>query len=101
MRPALLRSQDREKGIPGAVMLASVLKSPIAVAASIQIVRAFNRLRRLVAAHKELSVRLDELESKYGSHDVQIQAIFAAIRRFLEPQPQPPREIGFKPDKPG
>jgi hypothetical protein len=81
----------------GAVMLASVLNSEVAVAASIQIVRAFNRMRRMLTAHRGLAVKLAELERKFGTHDVQIQAIFAAIRRFLEPPPQPPREIGFKP----
>lgn len=81
----------------GAVMLANALKSRMAVAASIQIVRAFNRMRRLVAAHKELSARLDELEGKYGVHDGQIRALFAAIRRFLAPPPEPRRTIGFKP----
>jgi hypothetical protein len=81
----------------GAVMLANALKSPVAVAASIEIVRAFNRMRRIISANKEIAKKLLELEDKVGTHDVQIQAILAAIRRFLEPPPQPPREIGFKP----
>jgi hypothetical protein len=49
----------------GAVMLASVLNSPIAVEASIQVVRAFIRLRELLVSHKDLVKRLDELEAKY------------------------------------
>ncbi|MBI5241621.1 MAG: hypothetical protein HY926_14205 [Elusimicrobia bacterium] len=69
----------------GIVMLANVLKSPVAIPASIQIVRAFNRMRRMVAAHKDVAAALAELENKVASHDVQIQALFAAIRRFLEP----------------
>ena len=81
----------------GAVMLANALKSRIAVAASIQIVRAFNRMRRLVSANKEIAKKLLELEDKFGTHDVQIQAILAAMRRFLEPPPEPPRRIGFTP----
>ena len=85
----------------GAVMLASVLKSPIAVAASIQIVRAFNRMRRMVAAHKELADKLSELEGKVRTHDVQIRALFAAIRGFLESPPEPRRRIGFKSADPG
>jgi hypothetical protein len=52
----------------GAVMLASVLNSPLAVAASIQIVRAFNRLRRLVSVDKDLAA----LERKVAGHDGQI-----------------------------
>jgi len=81
----------------GAVMLANALKSPIAVSASIEIVRAFNRMRRMIAANKEIAKKLLELEDKLGTHDVKIQAILAALRRFLDPPPQPPREIGFKP----
>lgn len=77
----------------GAVMLAAVLNSRVAVAASIQIVRAFNRLRRMVAAHKGLAAKLAELERKYDSHDAQIQTIFEAIRGFLEPPVEPPRRF--------
>jgi len=82
----------------GAVMLAAVLKSRVAVTASIQIVRAFNRMRRIIAAHADLAAKIAELESKYDSHDAQIQELFTAIRRFLDSPPDPPREIGFKPE---
>ncbi len=81
----------------GAMMAAYVLKSPVAVAASIQIVRAFNRMRRMMAAHKGLAAKLAELERKFDSHDVQIQTLFETIRGFLEPPPEPPRRIGFSP----
>lgn len=81
----------------GAVMLASVLNSHVAVAASIQIVRAFNRIRLMVAAHRGLAAKLAELERKFESHDIQIHELFETIRGFLEPPPEPPRQIGFKP----
>lgn len=86
----------------GAVMLASVLNSPIAVAASIQIVRAFNRLRRLVAADKDLAAVLAALERKVAGHDEHIQSLFAAIHEIMEPPAAPPKEIGFllKPGRP-
>ena len=84
----------------GAVMLASVLSSPIAVAASIQIVRAFNRLRRLVAADKDLAAVLAALERKLAGHDEDIQALFAAIHEIMEPPVAPSKEIGFS-VKPG
>jgi hypothetical protein len=57
-------------------MLASVLKSAVAVDASIQVVRAFVRLRALAAAHQELAEKLDALEAKY---DEQFRAV---LRRF-------------------
>ncbi len=79
----------------GAVMLASVLNSPVAVAASIQIVRAFNRLRQLATSHKESAAALAELERKVAGHDDHIQALFAAIHDIMNPSVPSPKEIGF------
>lgn len=76
----------------GAVMLASVLNSSIAVAASIQVVRAFIRLRSILAAHKELAHKIAAMEKKYDS---QFKTVFEAIRQLLEPPRQPRRRIGF------
>lgn len=78
----------------GAVMLASVLNSPAAIGASIQVVRAFIQLRGLLASHRELARRLDELENKYDS---QFKVVFRAIRELMEPPPPPRKQIGFKP----
>jgi hypothetical protein len=80
----------------GAIMLASVLNSDIAVQASIRVVRAFVRLRQMVAANAQLAARLEELECRLDSHDEAIVHLFAALKRLLEP-PDPPkrREIGF------
>ncbi len=77
----------------GAVMLASVLNSPIAVAASIQVVRAFVQLRGVLASTKELAHRLDELESRY---DAKFRVVFQAIRELMEPPPPPRKQIGFR-----
>ena len=77
----------------GAVMLASVLNSPTAVAASIQVVRAFVRLRAILATHKDLARKLAEMEKKYDS---QFRAVFDVIRKLMEPPPSPPRRrMGF------
>ena len=78
----------------GAVMLASVLNSKVAVEASIQVVRAFIRIRTILAAHKELAGKLEELERKY---DARFKVVFEAIRRLMRPElPEPPRRpIGF------
>ncbi len=80
----------------GAIMLASILNSPIAVAASVRVVRAFVRLREMITANAELSHRLAELERKTGTHDESIAQLFAAIRQLLAPAlPRDKREIGF------
>ena len=78
----------------GAVMLASVLNSTVAVEASIQVVRAFIRIRTILAAHKELARKLEELERKY---DARFKVVFEAIRQLMRPElPEPSRRpIGF------
>jgi phage regulator Rha-like protein len=80
----------------GAVMLASVLNSEIAIQASIRVVRAFVRLRKMVAANAQLAAKLKEFEHRLDSHDQGIAELFAALKRLLEP-PEPPkrREIDF------
>jgi ORF6N domain len=80
----------------GAVMLASVLNSPVAVEASIQVVRAFIRLREILATHKELARKLTELEARIEAHDEGITALFEAIRQLMEPPGKPQRRIGFR-----
>lgn len=80
----------------GALMLASVLNSPKAVETSIFVVRAFIRLRQILAAHKELAERLRELELRIETHDEQITAIFDAINQLLAPTPVTKKKIGFE-----
>jgi hypothetical protein len=80
----------------GAIMLASVLNSDIAVQASVRVVRAFVRLREMVAANAQLAVKLEKLERRLDSHDEAIVDLFAALKRLLEPPgPKKKREIGF------
>ena len=77
----------------GAIMAANVLSSRRAVELSVEVVRAFARLRELVASHKDLAKRLDELESRY---DRQFKAVFDAIRELMRPpEPKMKRKIGF------
>jgi len=76
----------------GAVRLAAVLDSPVAIAASIQVVRAFVRLRALVAAHEELATTLDALERTF---DRQFGVVFDAIRQLMVPLPSRTSHIGF------
>jgi hypothetical protein len=80
----------------GALMLASVLNSDIAVQASVRVVRAFVRLREMVAANAQLAVKLEELERRFDSHDDAIANLFATLKQLLEPPEAPKRrEIGF------
>ena len=80
----------------GVAMLSSVLNSERAVQVNIAIMRAFVKLREIVATHKELAQKIAELEHKFQKHDAQIVAVFDAIRQLTEPKPVPPkRRIGF------
>jgi len=80
----------------GVAMLSGVLTSPRSIGVNIEIMRAFVRLRRLLAAHKELSQKLEELENQLRDHDEQIQAIFDAIRQLMAPKETPGKKIGFQ-----
>ena len=79
----------------GAIMLASILNSEVAVEMSVFVVRAFVRMREILATHHQLSAKLYELEEKVTEHDEEIAKLFAAIRSLLEPEKKPEREIGF------
>ena len=79
----------------GVAMLSSVLRSKRAILVNIEIMRAFVRLRQLLATNAVLSRKLDALEKKY---DDQFKVVFTAIRELMTP-PNPPRKrrIGFEP----
>jgi len=80
----------------GVAMLSSVLKSPRAIAVNIEIMRAFVRLREMLASNKEFARKLNELERKLASHDHAIAGILNAIRELMKPpEPPPKRRIGF------
>ena len=83
----------------GVAMLSGVLNSERAIKVNIEIMRAFVRLRQILASNKELAKRLDELEKKY---DAQFKLVFDAIRQLMAPpEPEPPKKrIGFLVEEP-
>ncbi|MBE0649076.1 MAG: ORF6N domain-containing protein [Bacteroidales bacterium] len=84
----------------GALMLASVLNSSIAIQASIFVVRAFVALRELITSHKELSDRIDDLEKrtceKLDEHSEQLMLVFQALRELVRQKEEPRNPLGFK-----
>jgi ORF6N domain len=82
----------------GAIMTATILSSPRAVEMSLYVVRAFVRLRELLASNTALARKLDELERKYQHHDEAIAAILSAIRELTNPPAPKRRGIGFTAD---
>ncbi len=85
----------------GAIMAAMVLNSPSAVEMSVQVVRAFVRLREMLATNKALADKLAELERKVASHDEHIQSLFEAIRQLMAPSEPRPKRIGFRVEEKG
>ncbi|MCX6120701.1 MAG: ORF6N domain-containing protein [Ignavibacteriales bacterium] len=77
----------------GIAMLSGVLNSTRAVQVNITIMRAFVKLRQLLSTHKDLAVKLEELEKKY---DAQFKVVFDAIRQIIYTPDKPKREIGFR-----
>ena len=77
----------------GVAMLSSVLRSKRAILVNIAIMRAFVKLREMLAGHKELARKLEEMEKKY---DAQFKAVFDAIRALMIPPSKPRPRIGFR-----
>ena len=80
----------------GAIMAASILNSRRAVEMSVQVVRAFVRMRQMLSTVKALSGKLEELETRLDIHDDEIGTIMKAIRQLMAPAPAPSKKkIGF------
>jgi hypothetical protein len=80
----------------GALMAANVLNSPRAIEASVYVVRAFVRLREMIASNKALAAKLEELERKLDTHDQAIAGLINAMRELMRPPETPAkRKIGF------
>ncbi|MDI7260230.1 MAG: hypothetical protein QME90_09950 [Thermodesulfobacteriota bacterium] len=86
----------------GAIMAASVLNTERAVQISVFVVRAFVKLREILATHKELAHKLAELERKLQNHDESIHSLVVAIRQLMRPpETEPPKKrIGFLVEEP-
>jgi hypothetical protein len=85
----------------GVTMLSAVLRSERAVAVSVAVVRAFVRLRYVVAAHTELAHRVDDLEQRSAYHEGQLAVLFDTVHTLLAPDPDAGErpEIGFHPPR--
>jgi hypothetical protein len=82
----------------GVAMLSSVLTSGRSIQVNIAIMRAFVRLREILSTHKDLVLKLDEMEEKY---DAQFKVVFDALRQLMQPPEPPKRRIGFQVSEPG
>jgi len=85
----------------GVLMLSSVLNSERAIKVNIQIMRIYTKLKEMVLTHKDILLKLEQLEKKVVQHDENMQMIFTALKQLLQ-EPKPPKEpkkrIGFRPN---
>jgi hypothetical protein len=88
----------------GVAMLSTVLNSPAAIEVSVQIIRVFTKMRELLLTNKDILLKLEQAEKKLMQHDGKmkqqdkdIQLIFEALKKLLNPPQQPRQRIGFKP----
>lgn len=80
----------------GVAMLSSVLNSERAVLVNIHIVRVFTRIREMLSTHKDILLKLEQLERKVVRQDDDIKLIFDYLKELLNPRTTPMRRIGFK-----
>ena len=80
----------------GAIMAATILSTKRAIEMTVFVVRAFVRLRDMVATNGKVAGKLAELERRLKGHDAAIQAIINAIDELMAPQPRKRRQIGFR-----
>ena len=73
----------------GVAMLSSVLNSKLAIQINIQIMRAFVRMKNLVADNTDLRKAIGHIERRFDVHDQQIKIAFAALKSLLQPEPKP------------
>ena len=76
----------------GVAMLSSVLRSKRAIHVNIQIIRAFNQLRKMIVSHDDLKRKIEAMEEKY---DEQFRIVFEAITQLLEVDEKPKKKIGY------
>ena len=77
-------------------MLANVLKSEQAITMSIRIIEIFVKLRETLLTHKDILLKLEQLERKAVKQDSDIRVIFKYLKELLNPKTEPMRKVGFK-----
>lgn len=83
----------------GVLMLSSVLKSKRARQVNIHIMRVYAKLQKMLLTHKDLLLKMNELENKVIKQDNSIKQVFANLKQFIKEQEKPREQIGFKQKK--
>ncbi|MEK7720267.1 MAG: ORF6N domain-containing protein [Bacteroidota bacterium] len=81
---------------PGVTMLSCVLNSKRAIVVNIKIIRVFTRLKEMVLTHKDILLKMEQMESQVIKNSKEIQMIFSALKQLLNPPQVSRRKVGFK-----
>lgn len=98
----ILKKGQHSKYLPfafteqGVAMLSSVLRSKRAIHVNIQIMRVYTKMRQFLATHKDILLKLEQLERKTDSHDEKIKLIFEYIKQLIVQKSKPRKRIGFR-----
>jgi hypothetical protein len=82
----------------GVAMLSSVLKSETAIDVNIQIIRIFTRMRKLILSHKDLLLKIEQIEKKVVNQDEKVELLFRYVKQFVKEKEEPRPKIGYKTD---
>lgn len=80
----------------GVAMLSSVLNSDRAIQVNIQIIRVYTKMRQFLATHKDILLKIEQLERKTDSHDEKINLIFDYIKQLVQKKAEPRKQIGYQ-----
>ena len=80
----------------GVLMLANVLKSETAITVSLRLIEIFVKMREMLSTHKDVLLKLEQLEKKIMTHDRELQIIFTALKKLINPPQEPRPKIGFR-----
>ena len=80
----------------GVAMLSSVLNSASAIKMNIQIIRLFTKMRQLLFTHKDLLLKVEQIEQRLESHDEQLLQLFNYLKRLAQKEEQPRNSTGYK-----
>jgi len=80
----------------GIAIISSVLNSKQAIQVNILIIRVFTKMRKFIITHKDLLLKMEQLEKKVTNHDGKIALVFEYLKRFIDVQETPRKQVGFK-----
>lgn len=80
----------------GVLMLANVLRSKKAVQVSLRIIEIFVKMREMLSTHKDVLLKLEQLEKKVTGHDADVRVIFQCLKQLPDPPREPRPRVGFR-----